>query len=112
MTPFLPDGSPDDDAPLLAGVAERRVVFGHTHVQFSRVGGGGVELVNPGSVGLPWDGDGRAAYALLDGERVELRRVAYDAERAAGALDAVGAPWAQVTARRLREARFDVAAPS
>ena len=28
--------------------------------------GGGVELVNPGCVGMPFDGDHRAAYALLD----------------------------------------------
>ena len=39
----------------------------------------GIELVNPGSVGMPFDGDTRAAYALLhDDGRIEHRRVAYD----------------------------------
>jgi predicted phosphodiesterase len=31
------------------------VIFGHTHVQFAR-SVDGIELVNPGSVGLPLDG--------------------------------------------------------
>jgi diadenosine tetraphosphatase ApaH/serine/threonine PP2A family protein phosphatase len=40
---------------------------------------GDVELVNPGSVGMPFDGDHRAAYALLaDDGRIAHRRVAYD----------------------------------
>jgi diadenosine tetraphosphatase ApaH/serine/threonine PP2A family protein phosphatase len=47
------------------------------------VSASGIELVNPGSVGMPFDGDRRAAYAVIDGERMELRRVDYDYERAA-----------------------------
>jgi predicted phosphodiesterase len=84
MRSFLPQPA-DDEGELLAGVEERRVVFGHTHLQFQRAAAAGVELVNPGSVGLPFDGDHRAAYALLDGERVQLRRVDYDHERSAAA---------------------------
>jgi diadenosine tetraphosphatase ApaH/serine/threonine PP2A family protein phosphatase len=109
MESFAPDGAGDEeDERLLRGVPERRVIFGHTHIQFTRTTTGGVELVNPGSVGLPWDGDTRAAYALLDGGRVELRRVQYDHEAAAGELEQRGDAWAQTTARRLRAARFDV----
>ena len=40
-----------EDAELLAGATERRLVFGHTHVPFARVARGPhgpVELVNPG----------------------------------------------------------------
>ena len=56
------------------------VVFGHTHVQFKREAGERL-LVNPGSVGLPFDGDPRAAYALWRGGRdFEQRRVAYDTD--------------------------------
>jgi diadenosine tetraphosphatase ApaH/serine/threonine PP2A family protein phosphatase len=109
MDPFTPEPDPDEDERLLAGVTQPRVVFGHTHIQFARTTARGVELVNAGSVGLPLDGDTRAAYALLDDEGgVHLRRVVYDIEEAAGALDAIGAPWADTTARRLRAARFDV----
>ena len=39
--------------------------------------------MNPRSVGMPFDGDRRAAYAVIDGERLELRRVDYDYEQAA-----------------------------
>ena len=47
----------------------------------------GIELVNPGSVGMSLDGDRRAAYALLhDDGTVELRRVAYDWEASVRAL--------------------------
>lgn len=35
-------------------------------------------LVNPGSVGQPRDRDPRAAYAILDGGTIELRRSSYD----------------------------------
>src|SRR5687768_9117048 len=55
----------DGEERLLSGAKGPRVVFGHTHVQFTRTRPDGVELVNPGSVGLPLDGDPRAAYALI-----------------------------------------------
>jgi diadenosine tetraphosphatase ApaH/serine/threonine PP2A family protein phosphatase len=109
MEPFPSEPDADDEDQLLAGVTQQRVVFGHTHIQFARTTTRGTELVNAGSVGLPFDGDTRAAYALLDDDGgLHLRRVAYDLEAAASALDAIGAPWAATTARRLRTARFDV----
>ncbi len=62
MDSFYPEPQ-DSDAERLMGVEAERVVFGHTHLQFMRGGPGGIELVNPGSVGIPLDGDRRAAYA-------------------------------------------------
>lgn len=103
---FMPEPAAADGE-LLGDARERRVVFGHTHLQFARTTVAGVELVNPGSVGMPFDGDPRAAYALLqDDDRVELRRVAYDYEASAGAVEERfgGAPWAARSARRLRSA--------
>lgn len=109
ITPIPREADAAQDAQLLAGIDAARVVFGHTHVQFARQSADGAhELVNPGSVGLPWDGDQRAAYALLAEGGIELRRVPYDVDAAGAALDAIGEPWAHTTARRLREARFDV----
>ena len=35
---------------------------------------------------MPWDGDHRAAYAVLDDDRVEQRRVAYDWQTAVAAV--------------------------
>jgi diadenosine tetraphosphatase ApaH/serine/threonine PP2A family protein phosphatase len=86
------------------------VVFGHTHLQFTREHRG-VTLLNPGSVGFPFDGDPRAAWAILgDDGAVELRRVAYDVEAAAAGLaDRFGpAPWVEATAARVRAGRFAV----
>ena len=108
MRSFSPEPAADESE-LLAGVEAGWLVFGHTHVQFTREAAGGVRLLNPGSVGLPFDGDSRAAYALLheDG-RAEPRRVGYDHEAAAaGARERMG-PWAKTLARRLELARFDV----
>ena len=105
MDSFYPEPH-DTDAQRLMGVEARRVVFGHTHLQFMREGPGGIELVNPGSVGIPLDGDHRAAYAIVgDDDRVELRRVEYDWERAAREVrDNVG----ELPAKRIEQSRFDV----
>jgi diadenosine tetraphosphatase ApaH/serine/threonine PP2A family protein phosphatase len=104
---FLPEPG-DDEAELLDGVTERRLIFGHTHLPFRREAANGVELVNPGSVGMPLDGDTRAAYALLrhDGT-VEHRRVGYDAAASAAAVeDRFDGEWTATVATRIRDARF------
>jgi predicted phosphodiesterase len=96
--------APDpDDERLLAGVRDTTVVFGHSHLQFARPGPNGTTLVNPGSVGMPLDGDVRAAYAIRgDGGELELRRVEYDVERAAAAYDALGGGFGSMAAQRIR----------
>lgn len=104
---FFPEPT-EDEPELLAGVGEDRLVFGHTHLQFERQGEG-VLLVNPGSVGMPCDGDRRAAYALVhDDGRIELRRVEYDWQAAADATREVLGEVGEVPARRVERARFDV----
>jgi putative phosphoesterase len=103
---FMPEPAEDEDE-LLADVGERRVVFGHTHLQFRRVRPDGVELINPGSVGLPLDGDTRAAYALVDRDgAVELRRVGYDNDASAAAMrERFGSPpWVDRSINRLQTA--------
>ena len=62
---FMPDPEPSD-AELLNGAAEPRLVFGHTHLPFARIDATtGTALVNPGSAGMPFDGNPRAAWAIL-----------------------------------------------
>lgn len=103
MESFAAEEQGDEDR-LLDGVLGHRVVFGHTHVQFRRARADGLELVNPGSVGMPGDGDRRAAYALIgEQDAVELRRVVYDHETAAAQVAAQ--PWGELFARRIRTAR-------
>ena len=108
---FMPQPD-DDEAELLAGVTEPRLVFGHTHLPFRRISTtGGIELVNPGSVGLPFDGDQRAAYALVHPDRrVEHRRLRYDHGASAARMRErwPGADWAETVARRIEQARMDV----
>jgi diadenosine tetraphosphatase ApaH/serine/threonine PP2A family protein phosphatase len=102
----VPAQPSDEDAELFLGVEAERVVFGHTHIQFQRPGPGGIDLVNPGSVGMPLDGDHRAAYALADDDgSVELCRVEYDWRASAKAVrEQVG----ELPAKRIEQARFDV----
>jgi predicted phosphodiesterase len=104
---FLPEAG-DDEAELLAPAAGAdRVVFGHTHIQFRRTAQGGTELLNPGSVGMPFDGDTRAAYALIaeDGE-IELRRVGYDHTASAAAVRERSPGFGETVARRIETAAF------
>ena len=94
----------DEDVRLLAGVKERQVVFGHSHLQFRRPGPNGTDLVNPGSVGMPLDGDVRAAWAVRreDGE-LELRRTAYDVTPAVEKMREYD--WGEQIAQRLLNGR-------
>jgi putative phosphoesterase len=60
----------------LAGVDADVVVCGHTHIQFDRRIGD-VRVVNAGSIGMPYEREPGAYWALLDGTEVELRRTEY-----------------------------------
>ena len=109
MQSFMPEAGDDEDE-LLEGVTDQRLVFGHTHLQFQRPAvRDGIELLNPGSVGIPLDGDHRAAYALIapDGG-VDLRRVEYDWRGSAQALrDRYGdAEWVGIVTGRIERARL------
>ncbi len=87
---------------------EGRLAFGgHTHKPMDR-DLGSWRFVNPGSVGLPFDGDQRAAYALVtfDGgaAQVEIRRVAYAVNAAIAALEAGDNPGKGFAIDRLKSA--------
>ena len=80
---ILPDGDPQRIRMAFMTIDCDYVVLGHTHMPM--VLKGVVEdttVINPGSVGLPLDGDPRASYALLDTEEgvVYPRRVPYNIE--------------------------------
>jgi putative phosphoesterase len=84
------------------------IACGHTHVPMDRRVGS-LRVVNAGSVGIPFDGDPRASYALISVEagavraaRVEIRRVVYDIEQTVEQLYARGCPAADISAYNLR----------
>jgi len=107
MRSFMPEAGDDEDE-LLAGAGEPRIVFGHTHLAFRRTRPDGIELLNPGSVGMPLDGQTTAAYALVrPGGAVEHRRVEYDhAASAAAVRERFGdSEWTLRSERRLLTAR-------
>ena len=86
---------------VLAGVEERVVVCGHTHIQVDRHVGP-IRLVNAGSVGMPYEDEPGAFWALL-GPDAELRRTEFDAGEARARIAATGYPEEIPTASR-REA--------
>ena len=66
------------------------VLAGHCGIAFERVVGG-VRWVNAGSVGMPpHDGRPKTRWAVLDGDGVRFRRLSYDHEAAASAMEAAG----------------------
>ena len=82
ITGLTPDAAV---AEAFGGIAADVVVCGHTHVQVDRVVPGAPRLVNAGSVGLPYEGEPGAFWALLGG-KVEHRKTAYDVESAIARL--------------------------
>jgi diadenosine tetraphosphatase ApaH/serine/threonine PP2A family protein phosphatase len=77
------------------------VVFGHIHWPFVRRVGDRT-FANSGSAGLPYDGDPRAAYLLIDNGKPEIRRVEYDIDREIQMLERSGLPHADWIIRTIR----------
>ena len=67
------------------------VCVGHSHVQYM-LHVGRKTVINPGSVGLPRDGDPRAGYAIITDEGPVLKRVDYPIEEAVASLAAASLP--------------------
>ncbi len=65
-------------------------VYAHIHWPYIRQVATPLEttltVANTGSVGLPYDGDPRASYLLIDDAQPSIRRVAYDVDRERRAL--------------------------
>jgi putative phosphoesterase len=81
---------PETWARRLQNVDADIVCVGHSHMQFNILVDG-VVVLNPGSVGLPRDGDPRAAYAIIEDNRIELKRVAYPVEDTIDRIESM--PW-------------------
>ncbi len=78
----IPPDAPDSLIEERFGaVRQRWVVTAHTHMPFVR-GWRGLTLVNPGSVGMPLDGNPAASYIIMtqtrEGFLIQNRRVPYD----------------------------------
>lgn len=78
LHPLLADS---DIESALATVAETTIIAAHTHLPMNHHAGA-YHVINPGSVGVPLDGELSASYALLDGNAngwtVTFRRLPFD----------------------------------
>ncbi|MGZ4290520.1 MAG: metallophosphoesterase family protein [Gaiellaceae bacterium] len=80
-TPITTAITPDEAVlETFAGV-EGTVVIGHTHHQFDRRVGG-LRVVNAGSVGMAYEGEVAAFWAVVEGGEPSFRRTPFDVERA------------------------------
>jgi len=80
-----PATSDEDLAEILEGVGQQAVIVGHTHMQQDRQIGA-VRFVNAGSVGLPYEGELAAFWALVDDGEIELRKTSLEVDRVADAF--------------------------
>lgn len=81
------------------------VVYGHIHVSHVRQLRE-MTVANAGSVSQSYDGDRRAAYAVVEGKNVTIRRVQYDVESEAKELRHSGLPNADWLSRILLAGKY------
>ena len=104
---YLYDDKPDVTFARIADGADADVIVcGHTHQPYTKQVGRTL-FINDGSAGKPKDGDARSCWALLETSpgavRVDFRRIDYDVEAAARAVESSDLP--HEFADQLREAR-------
>lgn len=103
---LYPDKPDATFARIAAGSAADIIVCGHTHQPYDKTVAG-TRFINDGSAGKPKDGDPGACWALVETSpgliAVEFRRVAYDIESVARAIEASDLP--TEFAGQIREAR-------
>lgn len=98
------------DAEINFHYFDRRVcILGHSHIPFvierlpsgemityknvARLGKNERYIINSGSVGQPRDRDPRACYIIVDDDKVEFARIAYDIEKTQGKMHQAGLPF-------------------
>jgi putative phosphoesterase len=81
------------------------VVYGHIHCPYIRKLQG-MTVANTGSVSQSYDGDRRASYLVIDGEKLAIRRVEYDVEAEADELLHCGLPHAGWLSRILLAGKY------
>ena len=101
----MPDAPDRTLVETYGGRGASLVAYGHIHRPYVRRLPE-CTIMNSGSVGLPYDGDWRASYLLLEDGVPSIRRVAYDLERALDDLRGAGYPLATWQAEVQRQGRF------
>jgi putative phosphoesterase len=98
--------APDDDMPITTDETEEAivvetfagttgtVVIGHTHHQFDRRIGD-LRVVNAGSIGMAYEGEVAAFWAVIEDGEPHFRKTPFDIDRAVRELRASGWPQAE-----------------
>ncbi len=106
---IMPDAPDEVLTRAMEQARTRTLAYGHIHQAYIREVGDGL-VVNVGSVGFPFDGDPRPAWAIctLHNGRwhAEILRVAYDREAVARELESGDHPLGATFARRARTGQF------
>ena len=103
----MPEASDAELRSVYETLGQPIVVYAHIHRPYVR-DVSGLIVANTGSVGLPYDGDRRAAYLLLDESRPAIRRVEYDVDKEIKALQSSGLPHAEWVAKVLNNGSFQM----
>lgn len=99
-----PDASDAELQSVYKPLGQPIVAYGHIHRPYIRRVPE-MTVANTGSVSLPYDGDRRASYLLLEDCKPAIRRVEYNVDREIKALVGCGLPHADWVARILDSAR-------
>jgi putative phosphoesterase len=101
----MPDAEDDELSAIYEPLDAATTVYGHIHRPYARTLTH-LTVANSGSVGMPWDGDPRACYLLVEDGRPHSVRVEYDVEREAALLLGSGYPDASRLVEMRRRGAF------
>ena len=101
----MPDSDEQQLVTTYGALGSRIVVYGHIHRPYVRQVSGFV-VANSGSVGMPYDGDPRASYLLVEDGQATVRRVEYDVEAEIKCLVGSGYPRAAWLAEVRRRGKY------
>src|SRR6266571_9346990 len=87
----MPDAEDEELVAIYEPLDADTTVYGHIHRPYTRTLPQ-LTVANSGSVGMPWDGDPRASYLLMEDGRPRVVRVEYDVEQEAALLLGSGYP--------------------
>ena len=102
----VPEAEDQELEETYAGLGPGAVAYGHVHRPYSRRVSGELVVANAGSVAMPWDGDPRASYLLVEDGEPRVVRVEYDVEREAALIEGSAHPDTARLAEMRRRGRF------
>lgn len=100
-----PEADDDELFAAYGSLGAATTVYGHIHRPYTRIVSQ-LAVANSGSVGMPWDGDPRASYLLLENGNAHVVRLEYDVEQEASLLLSSGYPDAPRLAEMRRRGVF------